>query len=348
MTEVAIEDVRTDILREHFAATAGDVDTGTRDVREGLRWLGEQKALTSGGDRTQRCSRTVRLLRAVAAASLADAFAVWSQTMVIEYLSDASSFPTSNGVLPQLTAGQVTGATGMAPAVSDLAGRQPVPVDAEPEDGGWRLSGTIPWASNLFPDAVVVLPAKTAAGGRIVAAVRIGTPGVQVRSPGRLLALDATASGSVELDSARVAADAVLGHNLARFMSRCQPVMLLSQAAMALGIADAALDSAGDVLDRADDYLADEYRTLTARRDGLAEQLETLAAEQSCPEPSQPASTRLDALALVHPAVELEGQLRAGTGFRAASPTSRRRREAAFLPLQAPTPIQLRALATRP
>ena len=53
-------------------------------------------------------------------------------------------------------------------------------------------------------------------------------------------------------------------------------------------------------------------------------------------------AVRLDAWGLVVDAVDLHGVLQGGAGFRAGSATSRRRREAAFLPVQAPTAVQLR------
>lgn len=59
-----------------------------------------------------------------------------------------------------------------------------------------------------------------------------------------------------------------------------------------------------------------------------------------------PAAVRLGALHLVAEAVNLDGVLQGGAGFRADSPTSRRRREAAFLPVQALTEVQLRASTT--
>jgi alkylation response protein AidB-like acyl-CoA dehydrogenase len=52
----------------------------------------------------------------------------------------------------------------MAPAVADLAGQTPLPVVAEATADGWRLTGVVPWASNLFADAVLVVPARTGVG----------------------------------------------------------------------------------------------------------------------------------------------------------------------------------------
>jgi hypothetical protein len=176
--------------------------------------------------RPHRVVEAVELIRAVAAASLVDAFAVWSQTMVVEYLLCCPPRPGLPDVVDRLRDAQITGATGMAPAVAD-AGQVPLPLSAEADGDGWRLTGTAPWASNLFDGGVVVFRPEPRTGRR--------------------------------------------GHD-----------------------------------------------------------------RQQRPESSQ--------LGLVADAVHLDGVLHGGRGFHAASPTARRRREAAFLPVQAPTEIQLRTM----
>ncbi|WP_432503407.1 acyl-CoA dehydrogenase family protein [Kineococcus arenarius] len=337
-------------VHEHFTATAAAVDAGTQDVREGLRWLGDRGLLRPVGDRTARVGRAVRLLRAVAAASLADAFVAWSQTMVVEYLTCCPPEPELVGVLADLGAGVLPGATALAPAIADAGGGAPVPVLAEQVAGGWTLTGPIPWASNLFPDAVVVVPARARDGGRLVAALRLGAPGVHVGPAVPLLALNSTGTSSIELDSTPVTAGAVLTRDLLAFLSLCRPTMLLTQAALALGVADGAIASTAEASAAAGSgpvtvVLGEDHRALEAHRDAVADELAALAAGLDAAEPTAFALARIDALHLAARAVELEGLAHGGTGFQASSASSRRRREAAFLPLQAPTLLQLRAAA---
>ncbi|WP_432535613.1 acyl-CoA dehydrogenase family protein [Kineococcus arenarius] len=333
---------------EHFAATAAAVDAGTQDVREGLRWLGDRGLLRPVGDPATRVGRAVRLLRAVAAASLADAFVAWSQTMVVEYLTCCPPEPELVDVLADLGAGVLPGATALAPAIADVGGGAPVPVVAERTADGWTFTGPIRWASNLFPDAVVVVPARARDGGRLVAVLRLGAPGVHVAPAAPLSALNATGTSSIELDSTPVTAGAVLTRDLPAFLSLCRPTMLLTQAALALGVADGALTSTAEAVAGARSgpvavALGEDHHALEAHRDAVAEELVALAARLDAAEPAACALARIDALHLVARAVELEGLARGGTGFQASSASSRRRREAAFLPLQAPTLLQLRA-----
>jgi alkylation response protein AidB-like acyl-CoA dehydrogenase len=326
-------------IRAFFAASADEVDGGQRDVRDGLRWLAADGLLCPTSPRPRRIVDAVGLIRAVAAASLADAFAVWSQTMVVEYLLCCPPGPGLRDLVDRLRDARITGATGMAPAVADLAGQVPLPLSAEPDGDGWRLTGTAPWASNLFDGAVVVVPARTPDGGRVVGVLRLSAPGLAIHPSAPLLALGGTATGTVEFADTPLPSSAVLSRDLRAFMSRCQPVMLLTQAAMALGVADAAVDSAAVALDGPGVVLAAEHAALGSRRDAVAERLAGSAGGSGT---RAPAALRLEALRLVADAVHLDGVLHGGRGFHAGSPTARRRREAAFLPVQAPTEIQLR------
>ena len=329
-------------VRERFRATAADVDAGARDVREGLRWLGRRGLLTPHPDGATRLGHTVRLLRVLAAASLADAFAAWSQTMVVDYLTRFLPGAEHTDVVTGLVDGTVPGATALAPAITDVAGGPPVPVLAEPRAAGWSLTGPVRWASNLFPGAVLVVPAHTPNGGRLVAPLRLDAPGVRVGPTTALLALDATGTSSVALHGARVTSEAVLTCDLAGFLHLCRPTMIVTQAALALGLADAALQATEEALTGPSDGLRTEHEDLGARRDAVSDRLSEAAAGPG--DASAPAAgARLDAMAVATRAVTLEGIAHGGSGFRRDSATSRRRREVAFLPLQAPTVPQLRA-----
>ena len=119
---MAVDGADLEALRGRFAETAAEVDAGARDVRDGLRWLVE----------------AVRLIRAVAGAGLADAFAVWSQTMVVEYLLCCPPGDGLADVVGSLREATITGATGMAPAATRSRSTPPM---KRPNSAG-RSAGT--------------------------------------------------------------------------------------------------------------------------------------------------------------------------------------------------------------
>jgi alkylation response protein AidB-like acyl-CoA dehydrogenase len=329
-------------IREHEAA---DLDTGRGDVRAVLRRLGEAGSFgIPGADPVDELLPSVRVVRELATASLAAAFSAWSQRMVIEYLRCCPPPESESDLVRALRTGEVTGATALAPAISDLAGRAELPVVAVPDGDGWRLAGRIGWASNLFDDAVVVTPARTGNEGRLVVLFRRTAPGVTPTPLHDLLGLNGTGTGALELDGVRVGSGQVLSDDLPDFMAVCRPAMLLQQSALAVGLADAALDHAGRQLTSVTAVVRAEHEELAGRRDEVAIRMEDQAGSRMGSSPRDLARLRLDAMDVAARAVRLESAVSGGSGYLAGSGTARRVREAAFLPVQAPTEVQLRSV----
>src|SRR3954465_3368700 len=116
---------------------AADLDTGRGDVRPVLRRLGQAGFLgVAGEDPSDALLPSVRVVRELATVSLAAAFSAWSQRMVIEYLRCCQPPESETDLARALRTGEVTGATALAPAISDLAGRAELPVVAAPDGDG--------------------------------------------------------------------------------------------------------------------------------------------------------------------------------------------------------------------
>ncbi|MBM7807680.1 alkylation response protein AidB-like acyl-CoA dehydrogenase [Geodermatophilus bullaregiensis] len=327
-------------VQEHAAAGAEDVDVGRADVRPALRRLGAVGALgAEGDDPTRALVSSVRLVRQVAAVSLATAFSIWSQRMVLEYLRFCPPPESAAALVRQLRAGEVTGATALAPAVADPTGRGELPVSARPDGDGWRLSGTVGWASNLFDDAVVVVPARAPDEGRLVVRFRRTDDGVTPTEPHRLFGLNGTGTAGLHLDDVRVSPEQVLSEDLTSFIAMCRPTKLLLQTSLAVGLADAALAAAAR---HVGGVLRTEYDDVAAARDDVGRRMDDLAADRVGVGPGGLARLRLAGLEVAADAVRLETAVTGAGGYRAGTATARRVREAAFLPVQAPTYAQLR------
>jgi alkylation response protein AidB-like acyl-CoA dehydrogenase len=335
---------RTTELREHEAA---DLDTGRADVRSVLRRLGQAGSFGAADeDPTDALLPSVRLVRELATVSLAAAFSAWSQRMVIEYLSWCRPEPQTD-LVQALRTGEVTGATALAPAISRLAGRAELPVVAAPDGDGWRLSGRIGWASNLFDDAVVVTPARTPDAGRLVVVFRRTAPGVTPEPLQDLLGLNGTGTGALQLHGVVVRPAQVLSDDLPDFVALCRPAMLLMQSALAVGLADTALERAAAHMTGVNAVLRPRHGELAGRRDEIAIRMEDQAGSLVGIAPGDLARLRLDAMDVAAHAVRLESAVSGGSGYLAGSGTARRVREAAFLPVQAPTEAQLRSEVAR-
>jgi alkylation response protein AidB-like acyl-CoA dehydrogenase len=332
-----LSDIRTQVL-----ADAADVDAGRADVRPVLRALGAMGLLADDDDADGGLPSAVRMVRGIAASGLASGFAVWSQRMVLEYLRCCPPSAGIRALQDVLRSGEVTGATALAPAIADLAGHGELPVLAEPDDGGWRLSGRISWASNLFDDAVVVTAARTPEEGRLVVLFRLSDPGVDLGPVPELLGLNGTGTRALALHDVAVPRGSVLSDDLAAFMSLCRPPMLLMQAALAVGLADASLAASVTHLTGVNTVFRPDHEDLSGRRDDVAIALADQAESRTGAGPAHLARARLDGIEVATRAVALETAVCGGTAYRADSATGRRVREVAFLPVQAPTLAQLR------
>jgi alkylation response protein AidB-like acyl-CoA dehydrogenase len=228
----------------------------------------------------------------------------------------------------------------------------PLPIRWRREGEELVLDGRVSWASNLFPPGFVMVTAAAHAedGRPVVVALRGDAPGLEVDPYPRLLALQATGSSSLTLRGVRTAADAVVAGDFSGFVARVRPVFLLLQSSFCWGLARRALDEARAGLRGDDDVFAADLAALEARADGLAGFVGGAVRARGAGHPMRRlVETRLACAQLATAAVALETKIVGGRGYVVTSGPARRLREAAFLPVQAPTEGQLRwELSHRP
>ncbi|WP_433296635.1 hypothetical protein ACQPZQ_16570 [Pseudonocardia sp. CA-142604] len=317
---------------------AADIDAGRTDPRATVRLAGGLGLLDT------LLVRVTGLVEEVAGECLSTAFSLWAQRMVLTYLRAAACADAE--LIEGVGSGALPGCTAMAPALRDVAGIAPVPVVAERTSGGLRLHGPIHWASQLYPDALVVLPVRIGedpgTAERAVVRIRLSDPGVQVAPAPPLLALDSTASSSARLDGVAVAPDALLSTDLAGFVATVRPTFLLLQTAFCAGLATRCVTESAAHLTGVNLALQPDHDELGARLLDVRRRLHRWAARPDEPEKAELLRLRLDSAAVAVAAARLEATLRGGAGYRSGSAVARRLREASFLPVQAPTEGQLR------
>jgi alkylation response protein AidB-like acyl-CoA dehydrogenase len=338
---VASEESATD---DFFESRAAAVDGGTATVREGLAELGRRGL--PGADLIE----SIRLVRHVARSDMATAFSAWAHRMVIEYISLSPEDCSARAALPALSTADTLGATALAAGTVHVLAGAELPITSREDGDEIVLDGRIAWASNLIPPFLVVTaaafvddPSRT-----VVVAIPDGTAGLNVAPYPELLALQATGSSFVKIEGVRVPRSAIISEDLAAFARHVLPRFLLLQCAFCSGIAGRALDEATEKLGPMGDSIRpslDETRAAVAEADAA---IERLAPEAGTRTPTDEVlALRLRWSQLATEAVRLELCVSGGRGYMASSPTARRVREAAFLPIQAPTEVLLRWLLSR-
>ncbi len=334
-----------DHLVREAAATAAAIDEGRRPATTHLRAVAasglldaEIDAVLAGGTASD-VGTSADLIAALAGECVPTAFSLWAHRVVTDYLARGLRTPATDATLARLRTADAVGATGMAQALKALAGIGELGIDATPDAaGGYVLSGHVAWISNLVPDAVLVLPARLPDGSGLVAWLPLDTPGLVTRPVTGLLALDATASGTLRLDGARVPADQVLSTDLAAFVRAVKPTFLVLQTSFAAGLIRRSWSAAEDALDRGENAVfGAEAAALGAEVTDLLQRWRAAASDPSAVPLRDLLRLRLDASRLATRVTRLEATLAGGRGYQAASAANRRFREAAFLPVQSPS-----------
>ncbi|WP_047689313.1 acyl-CoA dehydrogenase family protein [Kocuria sp. ZOR0020] len=321
------------------AANAKAVDVNDESPFAVLRSLGQEGLLTLGLDGS--LAQQAAVVHDLATECTATAFSLWAHRSSVEYLH------ATGHDLPQgMVDGSQPGSTAMAPAFKASAGIGEIPVTLTRAGDGWVLNGVIPWASNLYPEGWVVLPAvRTNDDGvtqPVIVLTRTAAEGISVRPLQDLMALDSTASGILKFQDSPVADDAVLTDDVPTFLATVRGPFLLLQAAFCVGLSGAALESADAALTGVSEVFRPERDAVMAEYQRVRSTLLTYVGTPRDLPFKDVLQLRLDAAVLTGEATRLESKVVGGKGYALRSATARRAREAAFLPVQSPTESHLR------
>lgn len=333
-------------LLEDIRAHAGALDRGEQQSRRSFAAFGAAGLLGVGapGNADGRLPEMAEVIRLISGECMSTGFSLWAHRMAVEYLLTAAT-PFSTTAAEPLLAGTTLGVTGMASAFKEAAGCGSLELTATPVEGGYAVSGSIRWASNLYPDSTMVTAVRTDAGEKLIVALPLSTPGVRLGEHFDLLAMGSTASSYLNLTAAHVPSEQVLSRDFDGYLQAVRPTFLVLQSAMCLGLtrtsvaqAKSALSGVNSVFAAQVDDVADR---LTAAEGTLAELAAAVGGERS-PTKKELLSLRLTAAELSSAGADLEIRTAGGKGYASRTAASRRYREAAFIPVQSPSEGQLR------
>ena len=335
-----------DQIAAQTKTTDADAAANLRDALQGIVAAGGVRHGLSASE--QPIAEQAQAIVALGERCLASAFVTWSHRMTIEYVDRWGSAWLRDNYLEQLCSGERIGSTALATALADKSGKELLPITFEREGDTFVINGVIPWASNLYPDTLTVFAARNeATEERAVFAVTLDQPGIAVKPAGELLALNATASGTVKFEGLRLGQANLLTLEIDRFLGQMRPRFLVLQTAFCLGLIRASLAAIAQAPSATP--FATDIAQFQAEADELAANLGELAgtlAEYPAPgdghAPLPYLQLRLSAAQLAQAVTRVELASIGGRGYYRASDTSRRIRESLFLSVQAPTEGSLR------
>ncbi|WP_407522031.1 acyl-CoA dehydrogenase family protein [Methylobacterium oryzisoli] len=243
---------------------------------------------------------------------------------------------------PRLASGAVLGGIALADPIETLAGLARPSLAAERVAGGYRVSGSLPWVSNLGPGHLVAAAFERPVGRLAMAVLSCEAEGVRLVAPGRPLALGGARTYTVQLQNVLVADENLLADPMEAYFRRIRPGLLLLQAGTALGLGRACLRlmrEAARPHGLVNGRLALQPRALADRLDALEDEVGRLAATPFEADPDYWRSVLEVRLALAELAVEAAQSALMHDGSRgllADGEAQRRLREAAVLAVAPP------------
>ncbi len=295
-------------------------------------------------------------MAAVGETCMSTAFCTWCQDASGWYLEQSDNTALRDELQAGLALGAVMGGTGLSNPMKSLSGIENFKLRGRRVPGGYEVSGVLPWVSNLGPGHLfgTVFEDADHRDHRVMAMIRCGQPGVDIKQNAHFVALEGTGTYSVLFRRAFIADAMLLADPLGDMIRRIKAGFILLQTGMGIGVTEAciALMREADVTHghsnqylarRADDFAAD----LAAVRHEITE-LAATPLEQASEYLRAVLTARLRISELTLEAGQAALMHAGARGYIEGSPVNRRIREGHFVAIITPSIRHLRQELSRP
>ena len=262
-------------LRTWLDATAHNLDITSDNAAAllpklagaGLFRLGVPAPLGGHGGHV---SDAIAGVAAVSERSLAAGFVFWGHRTFIEYLLQLSPMETlsASRPLPDLSGGKSRRRRARPFKRDEVLSSgivQGLQIKATKTDGSLRVDGQLPWVTNLRVSGFDVAAAIQADGNNPVFVASLSSEDIGLERSGDLdlMAMRATSTAAVKIDSVRIGVDRILHHNTSEWLPKVRPAFLGLQCAMAIGLARRSIAEATSRLKEGRDILREPSEALT-------------------------------------------------------------------------------------
>jgi alkylation response protein AidB-like acyl-CoA dehydrogenase len=222
-----------------------------------------------GGDGADD-AEMLEVYRELASGSLLTTFILTQRNAACQRIAMSSNVAIKQRLLPALCEGRVLATVGISHLTTSRQhlSTPAVVVTVDRNRHGYRLTGSVPWATGVLAADILVTGGTLDDGRQILAAVPTLREGVRVHTPGALLGLSSSQTSTVDLRDVFIHEDEILHGPIERVMSSGAGggAGSLGTSAVAIGTAQGALRN---------------FREEADRRPELAEFAEPLQTEAS-------------------------------------------------------------------
>lgn len=284
----------------------------------------------------------------VAQQSLTAAFVLWAHRTFIELLLQSPNAELRERLLPKLLSGATGGATGLSNVMKFLSGIEELRINATPVETGWRLNGSLAWASNLRKAGFTVAAAVAPTDGAPVAIVALDSEakGIERTADLDLIGLRASNTATIRITDMIARPDNIIAPDGQCWLPSVRPAFLGMQCGLSIGLASASLSQAAGIAGTPRSQLAKQIKQLKKELEINVDELLTGIGDGLFLTDVRPLfRLRLRMANIVQEALMLELQSLGGNAYllNCQKGFARRWREGAFIPVLTPSVTQLQA-----
>ena len=205
----------------------------------------------------------IRAEEVISAECMTTGFVAWCQNACAWYVENSDSSTLKREVLPKLANGEAFGATALSNPMKWFASIEELKLSAERVEGGYVVSGALPWVSNLGEDHYFGAIFRTTDDNPrpLMAVINCADPGFSLTPCPEFIALEGSRTFGCHFDRVFVPDEHVLADPLPEYIQRIRPGFVLLQMGMGLGLIEGCINTmheANETLSHVNGYLDDQ------------------------------------------------------------------------------------------
>ncbi len=336
-----------DLLTKHLEPRTASIDANSVYPEDFLEQLGSAGLFApSSKNGADLWAKTLVLIEETAAVCGTTAFSVWCHTAAMVYVRNGSSAYLKSKILPLLERGERLGATGLSNPMKFYAGMEPIRLRAVRASNGYRISGFLPYVSNLGSNHWFGIVAELDTAQRVMAFVPCSTEGLKLTERKDFLGLNGSATFNCYFRDVFIPTDWILSDDADALINQILPEIVLNQAGIGFGLTRAMAEGIVGLKDKqqgVNRYLRQQPEELAQRLEQLRTQANQLIYSRNSSSQMLRGvlTVRLESSYLVLDTASSAMLHYGGAAYVRKSNASRRLREAYFVALVTPAVKQL-------
>ncbi|MBX2858431.1 MAG: acyl-CoA/acyl-ACP dehydrogenase [Cellvibrionaceae bacterium] len=286
--DAVLEKLR-DIAKNELAPLAGRIDQQGFYPVDTMRALGGAGAFSAHLDRYgQRFDLALSAMQTVSRYCGSTGFITWCQDVCGLYMEQSENSHLLSRLDSQAFA-KTLGGTGLSNPMKSLTGIEAMALHATKSPRGYRVSGTLPWVSNIasgqyFAAVAAVKDDKSKASHEIFFLIDIRDR-VKLNKCPKFSGMEGTSTWGVTLDNYEVDETNIIADPAQPFIKRIRPAFVLLQMGWGFGVIEGAIASCWEVensLGHVNQYLHNRPSQLEDELAELRERVMLLARDPYC------------------------------------------------------------------